>query len=440
MIYKSDKSKELFYSAVNYLVGGVASTIHKAADEEYPIYAVSGKGSRFIDVDGNEYIDYMGSFGPSILGFSPDTVNDAVIEQIKRGTHFALPTESLNELSKKLIEILPCAERVGYQSTGTEADMVALRLARAYTGKNKIIRFEGHYHGWSDELHVSVRSSSIQSMGPRIKPWKTLESAGQLPDASNNIIVLPWNDLDVLEKTLKRHGNEIAGLIMEPVMYNAEPVLPQKGYLEGVRNLTQKYDVVFVFDEVITAFRLALGGAQEYFGVTPDLVVFAKAVAAGYPISGVAGKKEIMESGVHPAGTFNANPLCVAAALATLKELEKPGTYEHLSNITTMIKNGVNDLARKYGIKLWCDNQVSVWQLQFGIDSPMNDVRDNFMVDKKSYSRFYKECLKRGIRLHSSRGRLYISTAHSKEDVQETLDVFNEVFRIMFKKTIHCIC
>ena len=428
MTYQTPKSAALFQVATNYLDGGVASSLHKSADEPYPIYAAEGKGSRFTDVDGNEYIDYMGSFGPSILGFSPDAVNEAVIEQVKKGSHFALPTESLNELSKKLTEILPCAEMVGYQSTGTEADMTALRQARAYTGKDKIIRFEGHYHGWADELNVSFKALSEGMMGPRNAPWRYLSSAGQRRATSDDIIVLPWNDLEILETTLQRQGHEIAALIMEPIMYNQEPILPQPGYLEGVRELTRKYGVLFIFDEVITGFRLALGGAEEYFGVTPDIVVFAKAVAAGYPISGVAASREIMQSGVHPAGTFNANPLCVAAALATIRELEKPGTYEGLQHITTLIKDGVNDLAKKHGMKLWCDNQVSVWQLQFGIDGPMKDVRDTFKVDKKMYGHFYKECLKRGIRLHSSRGRFYISTKHTEEDVAKTLEVFDQVF------------
>lgn len=431
MVYETGKSAELFQQATQYLVGGVASSIHKAPDEEYPIYAVRGKGSRFYDVDGNEYIDYMGSFGPSILGFSPDAVNAAVIRQIQAGTHFALPTQSVNELSKKLTEILPCAEMVGYQSTGTEADMVAIRLARAYTGKTKIIRFEGHYHGWSDELNVSAHPTALAAMGPRNAPWRNIESAGQRRAASDDVIVLPWNDLEAVETTLRRNGNEIAGLIMEPIMYNAEPILPQPGYLEGVRELTRQYDVVFIFDEVITGFRLALGGAEEYFGITPDLVVFAKAVAAGYPISGVGGPKKIMESGVHPAGTFNANPLCVAAALATLQELEKPGVYEGMRRITGQIQEGVNELAKKHHIKLWCDSQVSIWQLQFGIDHPMRDIRDNFLVDKKKYAKFYKECLKRGVRLHSSRGRFYISTAHTEKDVQQTLEVFDQVLPML---------
>lgn len=434
MSYSTLKSSILFPEAKKYLVGGVASSLHKSILEDYPIYADHGKGARFWDVDGNEYIDYMGSFGPSILGFSPDPVNEAVIEQIKKGTHFALPTESLNTLSKKLCEIIPAAEMVGYQSTGTEANLVNFRLARAYTGKNKIIKFEGHYHGWADELHINSRLSPLNSMGPRNKPWTLLEDKGQLYSATENMIVCPWNNLDVLETILKREHHDIAGIIMEPVMFNAEPIKPVPGYLQGVRELATKYNVVLIFDEVITGFRLSLGGASEYFGVTPDLMTFAKAVAGGYPIAGVAGKREILESGVHPAGTFNANPVGVAAALATIKELEKPGTYEHLSHISGMLVDGVNALKEKYGIKLFCDSCVSVWQMQFGIDSPMTKFEDNLKVDKKTYDVFYKECLARGIRLHSSRGRFYISTAHTEKDVQITLDVFDEVFRKMFTK------
>ena len=434
MSYSTQKSKELFGVATNFLVDGVASSIHKAADEEYPIYAVKGKGSRFFDVDGNEYIDYMGSFGPSILGFSHPALNKAVIEQIENGTHFALPTESLNELSQKLVKLLPCAEMVGYQSTGTEANMVALRLARSFTGKNKIIKFEGHYHGWADELFISIKPSSVKDMGPRTRPFKRIESPGQLESSAKEIIILPWNNIAILETTLKRYGNDIAAIIMEPAMYNAEPVMPRPGYLQNVRDLAKRYEVLFIMDEVITGFRLGLGGAQEYFGVIPDMITFGKAMAGGYPIAGIAARKEIMESGVHPAGTFNANPLCVAASLAAIKELEKPGTYEHMSKITTMIKDGVNELSKRYNVKLWCDGQVSIWQLQFGINAPMNDFVDNFKVDKMIYSKFYKECLARGIRLHSSRGRFYISTEHTEKDVDQTLSVFDEVFKLMFKK------
>jgi len=432
MSYQTKTSKKLFLEALQYMVGGVASSLHKAEHEEYPVYAAYGKGSKFWDVDGNEYIDYMGSFGPSILGFSPPELNQAVFRQIEFGTHFALPTESLNQLSKRLIEIIPCAEMVGYQSTGTEANMVNFRLARSYTGKTKIIKFEGNFHGWADELAISVKPMSLKSMGPRNRPWKCLESVGQSDHAADDIIVLPWNDIDILEKTILRHKDEIAAVITEPVMYNAEPIKPLPGYLEAMRELTRDNDILLIFDEVITGFRIALGGAQEYYGVTPDLVSFAKAFAGGYPIAGVAGRKDILQSGVHPAGTFNANPLCVAAALATLEIISRPGTYDELQRIASRITEGVNELAAQYNVKLWCDNQVSIWQLSFGIDGPMRDFRDNFKVDKQTYLDFYKRCLDRGIRLHSGRGRFYISTAHTDEDVDQTLAVFSDVFKEMF--------
>lgn len=432
MAIHTETSRILFQEAKQYLVGGVASSLHKAELEEYPIYADHGKGSRFFDVDGNEYIDYMGSFGPSILGFSHDGLNQAVIEQISKGTHFALPTESLNTLSAKLVDILPCAEMVGYQSTGTEANLVNFRFARAYTGKSKIIKFEGHYHGWADELSISVKPLSLKSMGPRNKPWKCLESAGQSSKMLDDIIILPWNDIGILEETIKRHKHEIAAVITEPIMYNAEPILPLPGYLESMRQLTADNDILLIFDEVITGFRIALGGAQEYFKVQPDLVTFGKAMAGGYPIAGVAGPKAILQSGVHPAGTFNANPVCVAAALATLNELEKPGVYDGLNRITNRLKDGVNFLASRYRVKLWCDNLVSIWQLSFGIDGPMRDYRDNFKVDMGTYSEFYRKCLAGGIRLHSGRGRFYISIAHTVEDVDKTLEVFEDVFKDMF--------
>lgn len=420
-------SKKYFQEAKKYLVGGVASSLHKSDFEEYPIYADHGLGSKLYDVDKNEYIDYMGSFGPTLLGFANPAVNEAVIAQASKGAHFALPTESLNILSKKLVNILPCAEMVGYQSTGTEANLVNFRLARAFTGKKKIVKFEGHYHGWADEFMVSVKPSSLKMMGPRNRPWKCLESPGQLEESVAEMIVLPWNDLDIVEKTVERYRHDIAAIITEPIMYNAEPVMPKKGYLEGLREITKNNDILLIFDEVITGFRLALGGAQEYFKIVPDLCSFGKAMAGGYPIAGVAGRREILESGVHPAGTFNANPICVAATLATLKELEKKGTYEKLAKITGKITAGINKAAKKHGVKLFCDGLVSIWQLQFGISEPMNDYRDNFKVDKAIYVTFYKKCLERGLRLHPSRGRFYVSTAHTDEDVKRTVEIIDEV-------------
>lgn len=426
------RSRECFERANMSILGGIASHLHKAEYEEYPIYIERGKGSRIFDVDGNEYIDYMGAYGPMILGYCPEAVNQAVMEQIGKGSQFAAPNEMLNVLSEKLTGIIPCADLVSYQSTGTEANLAALRFARAYTGKDKIIKFEGHYHGWADETLISVGVASISELGPRNRPRKVFGSAGQPEKSARDIIVLPWNDLDLLEKTLKRWGHEIAAVTMEPIMCNCEPVCPQPGYLEGVRKLTEENDALLIFDEVITGFRLSLGGAQEYFRVVPDLSTFGKAAAGGFQIAGVAGRREIMETGVHPSGTFNANPIAVAACLATIRELEKPGLYEYMARLTKRLTEGITEIAGEKNIRLYCAGVESIWQLAFGIDEPMIDYRDNFKVDKIPYQKFRMASLERGIRFHPSRGRFYTSSAHTDEDVDQTLEVVEEVFDEIF--------
>ena len=430
--YDTGKSRALYAEGCEYITGGVASTLHKSANEDYPLYIERGEGSKIYDVDGNEYIDYMGAFGPMILGYCPPAVNKAVTEQLAKGSQFAAPTESLNRLSRELVEIIPCADRVIYQNSGTEANLAAFRFARANTGKMKIVKFEGHYHGWADEVLVSFSGDSLKMMGPYNAPYGTLGMPGQNPDVLNNIIVLPWNDLDILKKTVERHGHEIAAVITEPIMANCEPVFPKEGFLEGVREITAENDIVFIFDEIITGFRLSLGGAQEYFGVTPDMSTFGKACAAGYPMSGVAGKKDVMECGVFTSGTFNANPICVAAGLATLGELKKPGVYEHLEGITKKLIQGVKDIAQNKGVTLYCGGEGSIWQMAFGIQERMDNYRDNFKVNTAATQQLRKYCLKRGIRLHPSRGRFYTSLAHTDADVEKTLSIFEEAFDKLF--------
>ena len=424
---KTSKSKEYFEQAKQSILDGIASQLHKAPSEDYPIYIEQGKGSKVYDVDGNEYIDYLGGYGPMILGYCPEVVSEAVIEQIGKGSQFAAPYSLLNEVSGKLVGIIPCADLVSYQSTGTEANMVAFRLARAHTGKDKIIKFEGHYHGWSDEELVSVGPDSLTLMGPRNRPWKVMGSPGQREKAAEDVIVLPWNDIELVRRTIERRGYEIAAVITEPIMCNCEPVFPKPGFLEGLREMTAESDIVLIFDEVITGFRLSLGGAQEYYGVIPDLCTFGKAAAAGFQIAGVAGKRELMQSEVYRLGTFNANPIAVAACRATIGELEKPGVYDHMARITKRLTEGVADIARRQGIQLYCEGVQSIWQLAFGITERMNDFRDNFKIDKAVYQRFRRGGLQRGIRFHPSRGRFYTSAAHTDKDVDKTLSVIEEI-------------
>lgn len=428
-VFNSEKSEKLFQETKKYLVDGVSSSFHRAPIEEYPICMEYGKGSKLYDVDGNEYIDYVLGFGPMILGYSSDALKKAVIEQVERGSQFSAPTYNLCKLAKKLTEIIPSAEMVSFQSTGTEANMHAFRVVRAYTGKDKIVKFEGQYHGWSDEQKITISAGSVSQLGPKNRPWKLLGSAGQKESSGDDLIIMPWNDMEALKDLFEKRGHEIAAVITEPYMCDEGPIMPKEGYLKQLRELTQKYKILLVFDEVITGFRLALGGAQEYFGITPDVSVFGKAITGGYSLSVICGKKEIMDFGVHPSGTFNANPIAVAAALATISELEKDGVYERFQFLGDMLVEGIKELGQKHGIKLYAAANRSICQLMMGMDRPAESFRDFLSnVDSAKYNQIFLKAAKYGVRLTYSRGRIYLSTAHTEQDIKKTLEVFDQIF------------
>lgn len=428
--YVTSKSKALHEETKKYLVDGVGSFFHITSYGDYPIAMTHGKGSKLYDVDGNEYIDYVLGFGPMLLGYANPAVDAAVKSQIDKGSHFSAPTESLKDLAKRLTEIIPSAEAVCFQNSGTEVVMYALRLARAYTGKYKIIKFEGQYHGWSDEEKVSIDARSVEELGDYEKPNKIMNTKGQKPSSADELFVLPWNDLDILEKYLKKYSDQIAAVIMEPIMCDSGPILPKKGYLEGVRELTKKYGVLLIFDEVITGFRVSLGGAQGYYGVTPDISTFAKAIANGYPFGAVAGKKKIMECGIHASGTFNGNPIGTAAALATINELSKPGVYKKLDHLGQMLEDGFKSLGKKYNVKIYARHIGSIFILFFGFTEDPDGFRDWLTkADIPFYERFIEKCEQYGIRFTDRRGREYLSVAHTEDDVKRTLDVAEVVLK-----------
>lgn len=432
--YCTKRSKEVYEKNCKYLVDGVGSYFHRAAYQEYPIAVTHGKGAKLYDVDGNEYIDYVAGFGPMLLGHCPEAVTEAVEKQLEKGTHFAAPTEELGELARQLTEVIPSAEAVCFQNSGTEVVMYALRLARAYTGKYKIVKFEGQYHGWSDEEKISISADTVEELGDRACPNKIIHTRGQRLSSADDLIVLPWNDLAMLERTFKEKGDEIAAVIMEPVMCDSGPILPLPEYLAGVRKLTEQYEILLIFDEVITGFRVALGGAQEYYGVTPDIATFAKAIAGGYPFGAVVGKKEVMECGIHAAGTFNGNPVGTAAALATIKELRKPGTYEKLEELGAMLQEGFEKLAAKYRIKIYARHLGGIFVLYFGFDWDVKDYREWLEVaDVPFYEKFVQKMESYGIRLTDLRGREYISVAHTGEDIAKTLEIADIVLAELLK-------
>ena len=426
--YSTERSKQLHQEMTPYLLDGVGSSFHINTYSDYAVAMTHGKGSKLYDVDGNEYIDYILGFGPMLLGYCPERVTQAVKDQLDRGSHFSAPTEDMKRLSQRLTEIIPSAEKVIYQNSGTEVVMFALRLARAYTGKYKIVKFEGQYHGWSDEEKISIDADTVEELGDRACPNKIIHTKGQRLSSADDLIVLPWNDLDALGKTLAEQGEEIAAVIMEPCMCDSGPILPKPGYLEGVRALTEKHGVLLIFDEVITGFRLALGGAQEYYGVTPDISTFAKAIASGYPFGAVVGKKEIMECGIHASGTFNANPVGVAAALATIEELSKPGVYERIEHLAVMLEEGFRALAKKYNLKMYLRHVGSIFILFFGFEEDTEDFRDWLTkADVPMYEKFVEGCEQYGVRFTDRRGREYLSTAHTEEDIRRTLEVADQV-------------
>lgn len=403
----------------------------------YPLTFERGKGSKIWDADGNEYIDFILSMGPCILGHCHEAVTKAVSAQLERGTAFAVLNETEVKLAEKVCEMVPNADMVRFSSSGTEATMAAIRIARGYTGKDKIVKFEGCYHGSHD--YVLVGGSGTPPMGSQLAPFKIASSWGIPEDTLKTMVVLPWNDLSVVEKTLRRKSHEIAGIITEPVLMNIGTVMPEKGYLKGLQELCEEHDVVLILDEVITGFRLAPGGAQEYFGLKPGLATFGKALGAGFPISAITGKKEIMEQVVPGkiahTGTYNANPLCAAASYAALSELTKNdcAVYKHLHKVGKMLQDGLQDAVEKTHTTGMVQGMAAGGcQLYFTKMKKIRNYRDFFSCDSAKYMNFHKELMKRGIYFHPQQyEHLFVCTEHSEEDIRKCIDATEQALRAL---------
>ena len=425
-----EKSAQWFEKYKTVLAGGVSSDIRKA-ELPHPLYFKSGSGSRIKDVDGNEYIDYILGQGPLLLGHNPDQVLEAVHKQLDQGLIFAGQHQSEAELAALITEIIPCADKVRFNSTGSEAVITGLRVARAYRGRNLVIKFEGHWHGWYDSLFISTGPSPEQA-GERKHPNPVLPSKGQVRNAADNVIIMPWNDLDLLEELFARRGQEIAAILTEPMMCNSGSILPRPGFLEGLRSLCDQYETVLIFDEVITGFRLALGGAQEIFGVTPDLATYAKGIASGFTLSAVVGKSKFMDlisnGQVVHAGTYNSNPVVIAAGLATLRHLKdnREKIYSHLGQLGNRLRNGLCQQLRNAKIPALVGGLGPVVQVTLTDREVINDYRDWAGRDNQTYHRLVTDLVFKGIRT-TGRGTWYISTAHSSGDVEETIKSFEQV-------------
>jgi glutamate-1-semialdehyde 2,1-aminomutase len=422
---KLDESRRLYERARRYLAGGV-STVMRADAKPVPLYFDRGSGPRLVDVDGNVYLEYTLAFGPTILGHGHPAVVKAVVDQMGRGQTYGAQHRLEPLVAEQIHAMVPCADMVVFSTTGTEAVQIAIRLARAATGRTRFVKFEGHYHGWFDNVLVSYRGTEEQ-LGPRERPTPVLSGRGQLEEAAREAMILPWNDLDLVERTLREQGDDVAAILTEPIMCNSGGSTPLPGFLEGLRALCDRYGIVLIFDEVITGFRIALGGAQEYFGVTPDLAVFGKALGGGLPVSAVAGRRPLMDliarhEVVH-AGTFNGNPIALAAAHATLEVLSADGgaIYPRLRQLGGRLREGVLAALAGTGIPAVAAGVGPAFTVSIGLEQPPREYREFLQADGASYGRFAEALLAEGV-LCLQRGMWYLSTAHTEEDVDKTIE------------------
>ncbi len=419
---KTAGSLRRFERAQRSLSGGVSTALRRSA-RPHPLYFESGHGSKIDDVDGNRYLDYALAWGPLILGHSPQAINEAIAAQLGRGHTFGAQHDLEVEVAELLTSCIPCAETVAFANSGTEIVQIALRLARGVTGRSKFVKFEGHYHGWDDSVLVSYRPSQAAIDGSQGNPIPVGLGQRQNRDA----IVVQWNDREGVVLAFEQNGNEIAALLCEPLLCNSGCLLPEPGFLEFLREITLRYGSLLIFDEVITGFRLALGGAQSQLGVTPDLATYAKAVGGGLPLSVLAGQNKYMEKiargEVVHAGTLNGNPISLAAAKATISTLASNGgaLYTQLWSLGEKLRRGIAEILRKRGFDVVTSGGGPVFHVSF-MDRPARNYRETLAANTQLYSDFALALLNEGD-LVLPDGRWYLSTAHTEEDIDETLAV-----------------
>ncbi|CAG9619524.1 glutamate-1-semialdehyde 2,1-aminomutase [Sutcliffiella rhizosphaerae] len=420
-----EKSKQAFAEASKLMPGGVNSPVRafKSVDMD-PIFMERGKGSKIYDIDGNEYIDYVLSWGPLIHGHSNDRVVEAIKKVTESGTSFGAPTLIENELAKLVIERVPSIEVVRMVSSGTEATMSALRLARGYTGRNKIVKFEGCYHGHGDSLLIKA-GSGVATLG-------LPDSPGVPEGVAQNTITVPYNDLESIKVAFREFGEDIAGVIVEPVAGNMGVVPPLPGFLEGLRDITTEYGSVLIFDEVMTGFRVDYHCAQGYYGITPDLTCLGKVIGGGLPVGAYGGKAEIMAqvapSGpIYQAGTLSGNPLAMTAGYETLSQLT-PETYKAFAKKADRLEEGINALGEKYNVPVTVNRAGSMIGFFFNDEKVVNyDIAKS--SDLGYFALFFREMANNGVFLPPSQFEgLFLSTAHSDEDIENTLEAIEKSF------------
>lgn len=429
----TNNSKIIYEKAKKAIPGGVNSPVRafQSVDKEYPIFIKSGNGSKLYDEDGNEYVDMIGSWGPMILGHNYPQVLEIVKKELENGTSFGLPTKKEVELAELVKSCFPSIEKLRLTTSGTEAAMASVRLARAFTGKNKIVKFEGCYHGHSDSLLVKAGSGLLT--------FAHQDSNGITEGVVKDTITLPFGDFEKLKETLESE-KDIACVIIEPIPANMGLIETKKEYLEKIREITKKEKVVLIFDEVISGFRISLGGAQEVFGITPDLTVLGKIIGGGYPVGGFGGKKEIMDlispvGNVYHAGTLSGNPISVAAGIETISILKKnTEIYENINTKTENLVNQINELIKKYSIPTSVNHFGSLFTIFFSKEK-VDTLEKAISSNAEFYSIYFDTMLENGIIVPPSKYEAhFISYVHNNEDMEKFLTGTEKTFEKISEK------
>jgi glutamate-1-semialdehyde 2,1-aminomutase len=423
--FKTTRSEEIFMAAQKLMPGGVSSPVRafKSVGGQ-PIVFDRVKGAYIWDVDGNQYIDYVGTWGPAICGHAHPEVIKALHEALEKGTSFGAPSLLENVLAEMVIDAVPSIEMVRFVNSGTEACMSVLRLMRAFTGREKIIKFEGCYHGHADMFLVKA-GSGVATLG-------LPDSPGVPKSTTGNTLTAPFNNLEAVKVLFEQNPGEIAGVILEPIVGNAGFIPPDAGFLAGLRELTQEYGALLVFDEVMTGFRIAYGGAQEKFGITPDLTTLGKVIGGGLPVGAYGGRRDIMQlvapaGPMYQAGTLSGNPLAMTAGIKTLEILRQSGSYEYLERITKRLADGLLQIAHETGHPA-CGGNISGMFGLFFTEGPVHDYEDAKKSDLAKFSRFHRGMLEQGVYLAPSQFEAgFTSLAHTDADIDRTLDAARTV-------------
>jgi glutamate-1-semialdehyde 2,1-aminomutase len=435
-------SQTLFDRAARTIPAGAGSSARTVGFgwAPYPPFLADGQGSRVRDVDGHEYIDYLLGLGPMILGHRHPVVTAAVTDAVQRyGTCVGLPYRLEVEAAEKVVEAVPGVEQVRFTNSGSEAVGSAIRLARATTGRRLVVRFEGQYHGWQDTVYWSNHVDPADA-GPADHPRPVASGPGVPLELAETLIILTWNDADSFREVMDQRGSEVAAVITEPAMFNTGCILPKPGYLELLRAETEKHGALLIFDEVITGFRFSRGGAQEWFGVTPDLTTMAKGLGGGFPVAALGGSREAMrmiaEGRYSHSGTYNANVVQCAAVSATMDVLAEPGLYERQRAVGDRLSSGLCDLAAHAGLGVRADGIGTVFQLWFA-DRPIHNWRDaREYADEARFTRWWQEMLLRGVLFHPLQfENLFVSLVHTDDDVDQTLRAAAEAFEVVAANT-----